>query len=122
MRVRIRKKGLPRKFNRLKGANRAIMIGEVRVSRGARTCMKLLVFNNKRDLRYFWRHGLGKGDLGAHCAGAVQSLAIEHVRFYKSGRKDEWTDVDPNYFAVMGLVTRQGRQGILYGVRWRTIQ
>lgn len=103
-RIRLRKRGLPKRFDRLKGASKALAIADIRVSKGARIRMKLLVFKNRRDLLYFWKHGLGKGDLGRYCCGAVQSLGIHHTVFRKDGSEESWTDVDPCYFAVMGLV------------------
>lgn len=67
--------------------------------------MKLLVFKNTRDLRYFWAHGLGLTDLGRFCRGAVNSMACEVVKFYKDGSESSPVlEVDRRYFAVMGLV------------------
>jgi len=98
---------LPRKWRGLPGGERALHIADIAVSYRSRLRLKLLVFKTPRDLKYFWKAGLGRGDLGRHCVGAVNGLAIERIFFPKKGHppKPSIIEVDPRYFAVMGLCT-----------------
>lgn len=63
---------------------------------------KLLVFNNRRNLRNFWRKGLGRSDIGK-CRGAVTELRWT-VHNFKGKAETRYTEVDPRYFCVIGLV------------------
>jgi hypothetical protein len=101
MQVRCTKRALPRRWDNLPGASKAILIAEIRVTPHSKLWMKVLVFRNARALHSFWKRGLGRGDLGADCVGAVGQLGGER-ECVATGRKSMW--VDPRYFAVMGLV------------------
>ncbi len=89
---------LPRNFITLA----PYMIGEwdVGVSSGSRLRAKVLLFENKRDLRKFWRDKLGKGDLGSRCPAAVNDLQCHCI----SNTGKEHLECDPRYFCVMGFV------------------
>lgn len=105
MRVKISANPLPKKWSTMKGADRASMIANVKVTSGSRLTMKLFVFENKTDLKYFWRHGLGFGNLGARCIGVVRNLNNE-VMSFNGDKTSSFLEVDPVYFAFMGLVKK----------------
>lgn len=105
MKTRHSERGLPRTFCALPGAEKAVLVGDVRVTRCSRLSMKLLVFERKRDLHRFWKDGLGSGGLSGDCIGAVFDPSIEVVRVAKDGTEsDHRRLVDPTYFAIMGLI------------------
>lgn len=109
MKVSIRRGGLPHNCAGLPGADRALGIWDVRVTPRSRLHLKVLVFRTQRDLRRFWRIGLGKY-LGP-CLGAVNLLVEDRIDL-KDGRVVERI-VDARYFAVMGLVLRHCCQEVV---------
>lgn len=70
---------------------------DIKVRPSSRVYAKLLVFENRADLRRFWTEDLGKEELGEGCCGAVHPL----WRTVDEGRIQEF---DPRYFCVIGLI------------------
>lgn len=108
MKVRHSKDPYPRNWAKLPGADKAILIGDVKVTPYSRLRMKLLVFKSRRDLRAFWKQGLGTSLIGPRMLGVVSDLACEVIH-WPGGRADaddRYLEVDPTFFAVMGLLTR----------------
>lgn len=103
MRVVHSKTPLPRDWSRF--ARKAVLEADIAVMRFSRLRMKLLVFNNKTDLRVFWKKLRGYGEsLGWRCLGVVNGLATE-IRDYRKGEPERRRmEVDPRYFAIVGLV------------------
>lgn len=64
--------------------------------------MRVYVLDSERELRRFWKRKLGKGDLGPHCSGCVNSLWLDQVNLDTLQTLN--TTVDPVYFCAMGLV------------------
>lgn len=105
MRLRHISTPLPRDWTKIKGVEGLILDADLRIDSG-RLRAKLLVFKNRPCLRKFWVNHLGKGNLGARCCGAVNSL-IQEVRTIP-GKKDKfketaYLEADPRYYCVMGL-------------------
>ncbi len=103
MRVKHSSHPLPRYWSKLPGADKAIFVGTIFALKRSRLGLKLLVFRNRHHLRVFWMQTL-KSDLGPHCLGAVNALGCERVRFLPNDREINTLEVDPRYYAVMGLV------------------
>lgn len=103
MRVVCSRKPIPRLWRGLPGASKAVHICTIYALRGSRLGLKLLVFRTRKDLRAFWKKSIGS-DLGPHCHGAVNSLGCERIKFLPHGREIRALEVDPRYYAVMGLV------------------
>lgn len=106
MRLRCSLKPLPRVFANhpkvrgLKGEH------DIRMRRGSRLFAKLLIFDSRKSLRYFWAECLGCGELGRYCCGAVNSL-IQEVEFVKKGCRPvgkRHLEADARYFCVIGLI------------------
>lgn len=94
---------IPRDWSGWPAARPALLMADIRLSRGSRLAMKLLVFASKAELRRFWRT-LNGFDLGRHCVGAVNGLASEVIDFRKGRQGKSRMEVDPRYFCLMGLV------------------
>lgn len=90
---------LPRHWRGLPGLSDAPFVGELKLTRGSRVALKVIVFETPRKLRKFWKDALGKGDLGKGCLGAVNSLCCHVIRPDGS----QFVEYDPRWFAVMGL-------------------
>lgn len=105
MLIRHSKKPLPKCWLGLRGANKAVFQGDVKVCEKGRLKAKLLIFKSSNDLRNFWKLGLGKGDLGKGCVGAVNSLGYEIIHFPAKDQKQlpQRVQVDKNFFCVIGL-------------------
>lgn len=99
MKTVLSKEPLRRDFTNHPKAKGLILESDVRINRG-RLRLKLLVFRKPAHLLYFWKHALGKASLGKGCLGAVNSLKILWDDTVTGKRRQE---VDPRYFAIMGL-------------------
>ena len=99
MKTVLSKEPLRRDFMSHPKAKGLILESDVRINRG-RLRLKLLVFRKPAHLIYFWKHALGKASLGKGCLGAVNSLKILWDDTVTGKRHQE---VDPRYFAIMGL-------------------
>lgn len=129
MRVVHKKKALPRHWGRLPGADRALVITDVSVTRHSRLRMKLLVFRSNRDLCRFWRLTM-KSRLCRNTKGVVSSLT-ERVISFKGEEERHRMEVDPRYFAVMALINgyltaehithESVHAGIAYNLRTRGV-
>lgn len=70
--------------------------------------LKLLLFRNSRELMLFWKKGLNR-DLGSivkkdyKAQGVVSAMMYDVESYRNAGKVQKWAEVDPNYFAVMGL-------------------
>jgi len=114
MKVRYSKTPLPRYWgDTMKGADRALGLWDIRVTGGSRLFMKMAMFRNNRDLRYFWRHALGSSDLCSRTRGCVRNLATEVTDYSKGPDAKPFMEVDPRYFAVMGLIQGHTNDEIL---------
>ena len=87
------KKPLPRLWYRLDESIAAEC--SVRVRRGDKVRLKVLVFDSKKAMARFWREQLGI-PIGPRCNGVVSSMR----RYDSAGN----CLVDPRFFAIMGLV------------------
>jgi len=103
MKVRHSNTPLPRYFHTLPGADKAAEIYEIRVSGYSRLWIKVLLFRTNRDLCRFFNRNLYSG-LDRDTRGVVSYLGTEVISF-KDGKESTWEEVDPRYFAVMGLLT-----------------
>ena len=103
MKIIINKTQLPKKRwpTHIKGADRALSIWDIAPTRNGLKA-KTLIFTSCRNLCFFWKHGLGLGNLGRNCNAAVNSLAIH----YHDPVTMEQTaiEVDKNFFCVIGLI------------------
>ena len=99
--VRHSKEPLPKEWSGLKGADKALLITDIRLSKRSRLRMKLLVFRTKTQLQDFWKYNISFEKLGKDCVGAVNGLAYENLNI---DTNKSIMVVDPNYFCVMGLV------------------
>ena len=106
MRVRRAAVGLPTAFINHPHGGEILSEGDIRPGRRSTLSLKVLVFPTKRALRRFWKAALGN-DLGTRCAGVVNKLSNEHIAFVQGGDERRWIEVDPRYFAIMGLVRTQ---------------
>jgi hypothetical protein len=95
------KRPLPRRWSGRRKAGGLVAEVDIRIRPRGRLCAKLLVFRNPTALRRFWRDGLGKGDLGRGCCGAVNALSLTKVD-PGTGRELEYVG-DRRYFCVIGL-------------------
>jgi hypothetical protein len=69
---------------------------------GSKLKAKLVVFKTRKGLRAFWR-AFSTYELGRSAMGAVSQLSCEVILSHK-GRERRFTEVDPRYFCVIGLV------------------
>jgi len=99
MKTVLSKTAIRRDFAHHPEASGLVLESDVRINRG-RLRLKLLVFQKPVHLRRFWTKALGKASLGKGCLGAVNSLKILHENPATGEKKQE---VDPRYFAIMGL-------------------
>jgi len=104
MRVRHAHPGLPKSIRSHPKARGIVSAADIFVTGGARLRLKAIVFERQRDLVHFWKHVLGRPDLGPKCLGAVNSLGYELISVLPDGRERSTLMCDPRYFAVMGLV------------------
>lgn len=104
MMVRARRLIPRRDWRRIRGVTGVLLERDLKVSAGSRLRAKLLVFGTTAALRQFWRRGLGRGELGRSCCGAVTPLGYEVQDFRKDGTiKSRRMEVDSRYFCVIGL-------------------
>ena len=76
---------------------------DVRPARRGRLFCKVLIFKNGRDLRRFWREGLGHGTSGA--LGVVDRLVWTRQKINRDGTEGRIRIIqDRRYFCVMGLL------------------
>lgn len=104
MKIRHSKDPLPKLFNDLPGADKALGIWDIGLTPDARLRMKLLLFRNNREMSAFWKPVMG-GIPGKQCLGIVQSPGFT-VYNYESGTEKRLLEVDPTYFAVMALLEK----------------
>lgn len=105
MKVRLRKRSLPRCFSKHPKAKGILAEADIGVSPHSRLRAKLLVFKNPTALHRFWKTCLGahfSQNLGRHCMGAVNRLGIETVD--TDNGNVVLTENDPRYFCIIGLI------------------
>lgn len=108
MRVRRTRKPLPRSFRGHPDGKKIIFEKDLRIGTSKLRC-KLVVFDNRKDLRDFWSNALHpKGQtakLGNCCDGIVHPLFTERYLVDKKGQtsKHEMC-VDPRYYAIMAII------------------
>lgn len=112
MKIILNKTQLPKKRwpTHIKGADRALSIWDIAPTRNGLKA-KTLIFKTNRDLCYFWKHGLGLGNLGRYCNGAVNSLAIHHHD--PVTMECNAVEVDKNFFCVIGLIQKHMTNEVL---------
>lgn len=113
MRVRHRKKPLPRNWA-VKSKSYGIL-GEIdiKVRHTSRLWLKALMFRTNDGLRRFWAEILQRERLDRSTLGVVNALGCEVVTFPKGGGQRSVLEVDPRYFAVMGLITGRCHMEVL---------
>lgn len=75
----------------------------LKMSRGSRLKLRLLVFENWSSMNRFWKNNLRAGGLDRRTLGVVQTLSREIS--YKRGQEGKSRIVHhPTYFALMGLL------------------
>lgn len=94
------------------GADRALYISDIGITGRRGLQMKLIVFRNNRDLVNFWKKTMKSNQLTKDTRGVVDQLRTTHEN---PGTGKVWMEVDPRYFAVMGLlVTHLGQEIIAH--------
>lgn len=106
---------LPRSWAGHPAAKGLLFEEDLRVTKASRLRAKLLVFDRQDQLRYFWEHGLERGDIGPHCPGVTNSLAQYVVTLSGFKQAAERIEYDPLYFCVIGLC-RGGRWGLSHEI------
>lgn len=108
MRVKHNDCPIPKRFMLHPGGENIRHELDIWVTGGARIKLKVLIFKKPKDLCMFWKKTLGR-DLGGsqrkgyETQGCVSAL-MNDVESYADPKKvRKWSEVDPNYFAVMGL-------------------
>lgn len=105
-----RKKGLPKRLRRI-GVEGLVGACDIPVLDG-HPFAKVAVFRTRTDMRRFYTgvlprysgcEDIGKMKLGRRCAGFVDKLS---VRIWNSRTEKTRTEVDKNYFCLVGLVER----------------
>lgn len=108
MRVKHGDNPIPKKFMAHPGGGDIKHEFDVWVTGGARMKLKVLIFQTPKDLCMFWKKTLNR-DLGGSqragydTQGCVSALGMEVESFKNPKRPQKWVEVDPNYFAIMGL-------------------
>lgn len=101
--IRISDTNLPRNWSNNPKAKGIICEGDVGVY-GSRIKAKVLVFNTKTNLNNFWKKCLKKESIKG-ASGAVNSMQISYsLEHVVSKEKRDYSEVDKNYFCVIGLV------------------
>lgn len=104
MKVIARKIAVRKVWSNHPSASGVLLERDIGVGHG-RLKAKLIVFKTSAQLRAFWKDGLGRGDLGRYCLGAVNGLYLEIHRVTKK-KERRWLEVDPRYFCVIGLTEK----------------
>ena len=95
---------LPKKWSDLPGADKALLIADLKVRKTSKLKAKLLVFKTDKDLRYFWKESLGR-KISKGCLGLVSQLGCEWIPDTNNPSKSFY-EVDPVYFCVIGLILK----------------
>ena len=101
MRVRHTAKALPRKW--AKRGSGIIHEADLRVWRHSKIVAKLLVFENRRALRRFWKDLNPPGVSMKGACGVVSRLATYVIPFQGGEEGRHYLAVDPRYFCMIGL-------------------
>ena len=108
MRVKHNDNPIPAKFIKHPQGDKIRYEFDIWVTGGARMKLKVLIFDKPKDLCMFWKHVLGR-DLGGsqkkgyETQGCVSALMHDVESYANPKKPQKWSEVDPNYFAVMGL-------------------
>lgn len=99
MRIVCTKKALPR---HLPVTNDLHSAWDIKMPRRSRLYLKLALFKTRKGMRLYWNKYLD-GDIGPDTFGIVSSLSTKIADYRKGKHGQERTEVDPRYFAVMGI-------------------
>lgn len=90
----------------LPGGEKALLDANIRLHRRGRLHAKLIVFRGKRDLQRFWRDAIDS-PIGRGAYGVCHALVSKHENFSNGRTASTWIEVDPHYFAIIGLSLRE---------------
>lgn len=99
---------IPRSFRKQSDAYKIVKEFDIKVTGRGRMALKLLIFKNPKDMCLFWKKTLGR-DLGGsikkgyEAQGCVSALMHDVESYANPDKPQKWSEVDPNYFAIMGL-------------------
>jgi hypothetical protein len=101
------KRPLPRNFRSHPHGQDIVAEKDLRIGTSRLRC-KLLLFDTRKGLRRFWKRAVSKADLGPQCPGAVNDLRYTKYEVDRKGNQSNHRiEVDPRYFAVIGIVKNE---------------
>lgn len=104
MKTRHSKTPIPRNWKSLPGAEGMIFALDVSISPKSRLLVKVLVFEDQKALRRFWKLGLCRADPGKETRALMSELDFTITQYDESGAMTEhFREVDPRYVGVMAF-------------------
>lgn len=88
---------------------------DIKPTKHGRLAAKVLIFENEKRLRAFWRDGLSN-DVDKDCFGVVNELGNVVQGFISGGDKPDYTvwRCDPRYFCIVGLCANRLYNEVIY--------